>query len=103
MSVDATADQIFAGRKIAVSLIQSFVTGAKNPEDLDSNMFLLQIAACHILATVAFNSEISANEDSQRIINQFSANILNEIRILKEDFKSGRTSSLTVDDSGEIH
>lgn len=103
MSVNATVDQIFKGRKIAVNLIQTFVTGARSPEDLDNNMFLLQIAACHILATVAFNSEVSTKEDGQKIINQFSLNILNEIKVLREDFNNGHVTHVSVDDSGEIH
>lgn len=80
-----------AGKEIGQTWLQNAVKNSKDAEQMMNQVFCLQVAAAHLLATCAFNCEMQQDKDGDEFIDGLA-------KEMKRDLEEMRKA----DDNGEM-
>lgn len=77
------------GREIGAGWFKAAIDSSKNTEQLENQVFTLQAACVHLLATIAFNRELSNTYDVKFYAKEVSNLIEIEVDIFHDEFEAG--------------
>ena len=92
---------INGGRQIASEMFQSIIQGVSKQQEAGEKLFMLRMAAIHILAMESFNYEKGTGVKGNIAIDQMVLDIRNELKWLQIEEMAGRLKKTDITKQSE--